>query len=56
MEIKEPRALTEILEIRGKLSEQMLGMTPEEQVAFVKKGAAELEKEFNLNLPRRVKK
>ena len=44
MIINESNALTEILEIRRKLSDQMANMTPEEQLAFVKKGAAELEK------------
>lgn len=55
MEIKESKSMTEIRDIRARLSKKMKNMTPEEQVAFTKKGAEELEKEFDLTPPRREK-
>lgn len=50
--INEPKAMAEIREIRRKLSEELNNMTPEEQIAHIKKGAEELEKEFGFKLKR----
>ena len=53
--MNEPGAMSEIREIRKKLSEALNKMTPEEQIAHIKKGAAELEKEYGFKLKRRKK-
>ena len=44
--------MSEIREIRKNLSEVLNKMTPEEQIAHIKKGAEELEKEFGFKLKR----
>jgi hypothetical protein len=51
----EPGAMAEIREIRRKLSDSLNKMTPEEQIAHIKKGAEELEKEFGFKLKRQNK-
>ncbi|MEW5946736.1 MAG: hypothetical protein AB1742_11105 [bacterium] len=47
--------MVEIRKIRAELSKELKGMSPEEQVAFIKEGALEFEKRHGLDLPR-VKK
>jgi hypothetical protein len=48
----ESKAMTEIREIRKKLSEQMKGMSDKEILEFIKEKSAKVEKEYKLNLPK----
>lgn len=48
MKNKESKAMTEIREIRERLSEKLKDMTLEEQVAFTKKEAEDLKKSLGL--------
>ncbi len=52
MEIKESKAMTEIREIRRNMSEQMKEMTNKEVVGFIRRKSADVEKKYNLKLPR----
>ena len=53
--ISEPKAMSEIREIREKLSKELKNMAPEEQIAYIKKGSDELEREFGFKLRRQKK-
>lgn len=48
----ESKAMAEIRKIRVELSRELKGMSPAEQVAFIKEGALEFEKKYDLDLPR----
>lgn len=52
METKESQAMTEIREIRKKMSDQMKNMTNEEIVAYIREKSSAVEKKYNLKLPR----
>lgn len=46
----EPRAMSEIREIRDELSRILKDMTPEDRVIYLRKEAEALEKQFGLDL------
>ena len=52
MEKSESKAMTELREIKKKMAEEMMGMTTEEKLQYIKEKSMRVEKEFNLNLPR----
>jgi hypothetical protein len=52
LENKESKAMTEIREIRKNMSEQMKSMTDKEIVNYIKEKSLNVEKQYNLNLPR----
>jgi hypothetical protein len=48
---EESKAMTEIREIRKKMSDQMKKMSNKEVVEFIRKKSTAVEKEYNLKLP-----
>lgn len=50
--INEPKSMAEIRKIREELSQELKNLTPGERAALIKKGAAEFEERFGLNLTR----
>jgi len=52
---KESEAMNEIRKIRAEISEEIKGLSPQEQVAKAKKESEEFEREFGLKLPRVTK-
>ncbi|MEW5945918.1 MAG: hypothetical protein AB1742_06935 [bacterium] len=53
--INEPKPMAEIRKIREELSRELKNLTSDERAALIKKGAAEFEEKFRLNLPRLTK-
>ena len=45
---KEPAPMREIHEIQEKIYEETKHMTPEEQIAYIRKGAEEFKKKYGL--------
>ena len=49
METNESKAMTELREIKKKMAEEMMGMTTEEKLQYIKEKSMKVEKELSLD-------